>query len=62
MSDKSILLAATISVVPNGIDVERKNEDKLNHEFNGDEKTLDINEQSGKLAKNFLESCTNVTY
>ena len=37
-------------------------ENKLNHEFNVDEKTLVINEQSGKLAKNFLESCTNVTY
>ena len=37
-------------------------ENKLNHEFYGDEKTLDINEQSGKLPKNFLESCTNVSY
>ena len=37
-------------------------ENKLNHEFYGDEKTLNINEQSGKLPKNFLESCKNVSY
>jgi hypothetical protein len=37
-------------------------ENKLNHEFNWDEKTIDINEQSGKRAKNFLESCTNFPY
>ena len=34
-------------------------ENKLSHEFNGDEKNLDV---YGNSAKKLLESCTNVPY
>ena len=37
-------------------------ENKLSHEFNGDDKNLDVYGNSGKSAKKLLESCTNVPY
>ena len=39
-----------------------RRENKLSHEFNGDEKTLDAYGNSAKRAKKLLETCTNVPY